>query len=190
MGVYEKDVGSRLRVFRKKNNLSLNDLARKTGIAASNLSSIELSKTSPTLTTLVRIAEAFDLRVGAFLDDVLYEKAYFCSHSGDTGRETISENAFFRRISPGIPQISMDARVLTVKTGASRISLNDEDTDRLLYCVEEKVRVSVDGETFDLEAGDSLYVLPGAAVTIRPHDGPDARLLVVESLSPHHGGGT
>ncbi len=179
-----------MRTFRKKNDLSLNDLARKTGIAASNLSSIELSKTSPTLTTLIRIAEAFNLRVGAFLDDVLYEKAYFCSHSGETGREAVSETSFFRRISPEVPQLSMAARVFTLKEGSSDISLNGKDTDRLLYCVEGKVRVSVDREIFDMEAGDSVYVLPGASVTVRSHEGPDARLLVVESLSQHYGAGT
>lgn len=190
MSHYEKEVGSRLRAFRKKNNLSLNDLARKTGIAASNLSSIELSKTSPTLTTLIRIAEAFNLRVGAFLDDVLYEKAYFCSHSGDTGREFISETAFFRRISPDVPQISMDARVLTVKTEPSDVPLSNQDADRLLYCIEGKLSISVDREIFDLEEGDSVYVLPGASVTVRPHEGLEARLLVVEGFSRHYEAGT
>ena len=190
MTVHEKDVGSRLRIFRKKNNFSLNDLARKTGIAASNLSSIELSKTSPTLSTLVKIAEAFDLRVGAFLDDVLYEKAHFFSRADDTSWEPIAENALSRRISPDVPQIFLDARILLVKHGSPKIPLDKNDADRLMYCVEEGVSITVDGDVFDLNTGDSVYVLAGAAVTVRSHEGPDARLLVVESLNRLYGAGT
>ncbi len=58
-----RGVGARIRLYRRKKNLSLTDLSRLTGIAASNLSSIELNKTSPTLNTLIKIADAFDMKV-------------------------------------------------------------------------------------------------------------------------------
>ncbi|MBM4328793.1 MAG: helix-turn-helix transcriptional regulator, partial [Deltaproteobacteria bacterium] len=68
-------VGPNIRELRKRKGLSLPKLAKLTGIAASNLSSLELNKSSPTLNTLVRIAAAFNMKLGAFLDEVVYEKA-------------------------------------------------------------------------------------------------------------------
>jgi transcriptional regulator with XRE-family HTH domain len=70
MSSSEIHVAEQIRAFRKKKKLSLTDLSKLTGIAASNLSSIELGKSSPTLNTLVKIASAFHLRAGLFLDEV------------------------------------------------------------------------------------------------------------------------
>lgn len=187
---YEKDVGAKLRAFRKKNNLSLNDLARKTGIAASNLSSIELGKTSPTLGTLIRIAEAFDLRVGAFLDDVLYEKAYLCSHSARGFQEETSSTARIRQISPDIPQVTMHAKVIDVKNPSHKISVNHEEADRFLYCLHGEVSVLVDEDVFEIEAGDSVYVLPVASVEVHARGQADAQVLVIAGINRFHSTGT
>ena len=53
------NLGANIRASRNKRKMSLTELSEKTGIAASNLSSIELGKSSPTLNTLVKIAAAF-----------------------------------------------------------------------------------------------------------------------------------
>lgn len=69
MAQLDWDVGSKIRIFRLRKKISLNELSRMTGIAVSNLSSMELGKSSPTLSTLVKIADAFEVRAGVFLDE-------------------------------------------------------------------------------------------------------------------------
>ena len=51
MDLSEVNIGAKIRWYRKRKNISLAQLSAVTGIAASNLSSIELNKTSPTLNT-------------------------------------------------------------------------------------------------------------------------------------------
>jgi transcriptional regulator with XRE-family HTH domain len=75
----EPNVGAKIRAFRKAKGLSLVELSKRTGIAPSNLSSIELNKSSPTLSTLLKIAHAFEMRLGEWLDEALYSKATLCS---------------------------------------------------------------------------------------------------------------
>ncbi len=74
MNQSEIDAGAKIRSYRKRKGLSLTRLSEITGIAASNLSSLELNKTSPTLQTLARIADAFDVKISEFLDEIFYRK--------------------------------------------------------------------------------------------------------------------
>lgn len=53
-----KRVGERLKALRSKQNLSVRDLAEKTGINISNISRIENGKISSTIDVLDRLAQA------------------------------------------------------------------------------------------------------------------------------------
>ena len=53
-----KRVGERLKTLRTKQNLSVRDLAEKTGINISNISRIENGKISPTIDVLDKLAKA------------------------------------------------------------------------------------------------------------------------------------
>jgi len=60
-------VGSRIRVIRMGCGLTLNELARLTGISAPALSSIETGKRDPRLTTLAKIASALRVSVAGLV---------------------------------------------------------------------------------------------------------------------------
>jgi HTH-type transcriptional regulator, competence development regulator len=63
------DVGHRIRETRVAQGLSLEQLARLTGISAPALSLIETGKRDPRLTTLKRIAVALRAPLAAFIAD-------------------------------------------------------------------------------------------------------------------------
>jgi transcriptional regulator with XRE-family HTH domain len=63
------DVGHRIRETRAEQGLSLEQLARLTGISAPALSLIETGKRDPRLTTLKRIAGALRVPLAAFVAD-------------------------------------------------------------------------------------------------------------------------
>lgn len=64
------DVGHRIREARATQGLSLEQLARLTGISAPALSLIETGKRDPRLTTLSRIADALRLPIGKLVTEV------------------------------------------------------------------------------------------------------------------------
>lgn len=54
-------IGQRLRKLRQENGLTLNTIARRSGISISTLSKIENDKVSPTFANLLKLADAFEL---------------------------------------------------------------------------------------------------------------------------------
>lgn len=65
----DKKVGERIRAFREKQNLSLADLAGRTGLDEAFLTAVEGKDLYPSLGPLLKIARALGVRLGTFLDD-------------------------------------------------------------------------------------------------------------------------
>jgi len=76
-------VGREIQRLRLLNNLTLDQLARKSGVSKSILSQIERDLSNPTLATIWRITKALE----SSLDDVFFSK------EGDTFFEKLSSNA-------------------------------------------------------------------------------------------------
>lgn len=64
-------VGTRLQALRKAQDLSLDDLSRRSGVSKSMLSEVERNRSNPTIAVLWRLASA----LGISLTDFLAEKA-------------------------------------------------------------------------------------------------------------------
>ncbi|MFT3691061.1 helix-turn-helix domain-containing protein [Paenirhodobacter sp.] len=77
------DLGPRLKAFRKGRHLTLQEVARLTGVSTSALSKIERNDLSPTLTTLQRIASGLQVELSALLGDDP-------GHAPATGRRSIA----------------------------------------------------------------------------------------------------
>ena len=60
-------IGARVKALRESADLSLRDLAARSGVSAPMLSQVERGETSPTLTVAARIAAGLDLRLSQLL---------------------------------------------------------------------------------------------------------------------------
>jgi transcriptional regulator with XRE-family HTH domain len=60
-------IGARVKALREASDLSLRDLAERSGVSAPMLSQVERGETSPTLTVAVRIAAGLELRLSQLL---------------------------------------------------------------------------------------------------------------------------
>src|SRR3954464_519974 len=60
-------IGPRVRALRVAMDLSLRDLAERSGVSAPMLSQVERGETSPTLAVAARIASGLDLRLSQLL---------------------------------------------------------------------------------------------------------------------------
>jgi transcriptional regulator with XRE-family HTH domain len=75
------DVGGRLRELRQDRGMSMRSLARASGLSTNALSMIERSRTSPSVSTLYKIAEALGVPITAFFrleppkQNVVFRKA-------------------------------------------------------------------------------------------------------------------
>jgi len=182
MTPHDLDVGARIRAFRKRNKLSLNELSKLTGIAASNLSSIELNKSSPTLATLLRIAEAFDMSVGALLDQVLPTAVSVCRNGEGRTMEISESGITVLDLTGNMYRAALGATLVRFDGVGAAFDLGANPADSFVYILEGGAAVYVDDERIDLTAGDSLYAASGTHVIAETRGHVAARLLVVRAI--------
>lgn len=165
MKIEDIDVGSRIRAQRKRRKLSLNQLASMTGIAASNLSSIELNKSSPTLGTLSKIATAFDMKISSFVDDIFYEKVAVCIPEPADMTGLRSENVTLYLLTGNLSINMMDATTLTFQVDS--VFDSHENSERFLYCVQGLLEALVGQESYEIKKNRGIYLMPEVEALIR-----------------------
>jgi len=173
------DVGRKIRAYRKRRGLSLNEVSRLTGIAASTLSAIELDKSSPTLATLMKISAIFGMKVGAFVDEALYTKAVFCRSGEGLPLEKRERGLTSCSLSHGLLLNRMQAAIMSLEPRTHEIALEGKEKDRFLYCLSGEIMARVDQTTYVLQEGDSLYVMAEAGIGLGPSQG--AVILMLKS---------
>ena len=66
---YSVDVGTRLRQLREERNMSMRSLATASSLSANALSMIERGKTSPSVSTLYKLADAMGVPITTFFGE-------------------------------------------------------------------------------------------------------------------------
>ena len=150
------DVGVRLRQLREQRGLSIRALARQSGLSANALSLIERGRSSPSVSTLYKVATAMDVPITTFfqtepeLHDVVYIRA------GERTRVP-----FTRGLVEGLGGEGFSGRVepfaLTLENGANSGPQPIVHTGHeFVLCLRGQLEYQVEDEIFLLEAGDTL----------------------------------
>lgn len=161
MDVYEQEaksinVGERLRELREERDLSIRALGRLSGLSANALSVIERGKSSPSVSTLYKVASALEIPVTAFFQDRTQEHEVVSTKSSQRNRipfhrglwEELGGDEFSGRVEPFM---------LTLEAGANsgRFPM-DHSGHEFVFCLRGELEYIVEGETYLLEAGDAL----------------------------------
>jgi transcriptional regulator with XRE-family HTH domain len=150
------NVGSELRALREEKGLSIRALARASGISANAISMIERGKTSPSVSTLYKMADALKIPITDFfqsapdLQNIVFRKAL--------GRTRVP---FQRGVWEGLGGEEFIGRVepfaLTLESGASSGPYPITHTGHeFVMCLRGQLEYQVEGEIYLLEPGDSL----------------------------------
>jgi transcriptional regulator with XRE-family HTH domain len=150
------NVGSRLAELRQERNLSVRALARASGLSANALSMIERSRTSPSVSTLYRLAEAMQVPVTAFFRiDASRQKIVFCKANERT------HVSFNRGLWEGLGGENFLGRVepfmLTLEAGGSSGPHSMlHSGHEFVLCLRGQLEYLVEGQRYLLQQGDSL----------------------------------
>lgn len=161
MNLFEKealsvDVASCLRELRKEREMSMRALAQRSGLSANALSMIERGKTSPSVSTLYKLADAMDVPVTAFFGPQMVRTRVVFLRA--TERTRVS---FQRGIWEGLGGEQFVGRVepfmLTLESGASSGDNSMVHTGHeFVFCLRGQLEYQVEKEIYNLEPGDSL----------------------------------
>ena len=160
-------IGPKLRELRVQRGMSLQQLAVQSDVSAAAIHKIERGGMVPTITTLLKIAAAFNRPVSYFVEEQLGENRpvahirrgdrnpIFTAHSGID----------LAGISGPYGRFFLAGAIATVQPGAnSGDKPMEHPGEELIYVLDGTFEVDVDGQHFALGEGDSLHFR-----TDRPH---------------------
>jgi transcriptional regulator with XRE-family HTH domain len=154
-------VGQRVKALREAMQLSLRDLAERSGVSAPMLSQVERGETSPTLSVAARIARGLDLTLSQLLR--LDEAAHVVIVTKDQRRQGPSKAKGHRyeMVTPPLPGQRVMLSVHTLDPGASTGGEGDspihEPGSRETLLVEKgSLDLMIDSERRTINEGDSV----------------------------------
>lgn len=168
------NVGLRLRQLRDARGASMRALAARSGLSANALSMIERGRTSPSVSTLYKLADALGVPVTEFFAPSAEKHSILLIKSDARTRvpfangvwEGLGGENFTGRVEPF---------VLTLETGASSGPHPIVHTGHeFVYCLRGQLEYLVEDTRYELAVGDSLLFAaqlhhrwrnPGATVT-------------------------
>ena len=150
------DVGQRLRVLREERGISMRALARRSGLSANALSMIERALTSPSVSTLNKLATALEVPITAFFRQEPVREQIVFRKAAERSRVP-----FLRGLLEGLGGESFVGRVeaflLTLESGGSSGPHGMLHTGHeLVFCLRGVIEYEVENQRYTLEPGDSL----------------------------------
>jgi transcriptional regulator with XRE-family HTH domain len=150
------DVAHRLRQLRESAQISMRELARRSGLSANALSMIERGRVSPSVSTLYKIAEALGVSITRFFGEEPARTDIVLIRAAERTRVP-----FVRGVWEGLggEKFSgpVEPFVLTLEAGASSGTSPMVHTGReFVFCLRGNLEYLVERQRLELAAGDSL----------------------------------
>ncbi|MEX2024556.1 MAG: XRE family transcriptional regulator [Thermoleophilaceae bacterium] len=181
---HSPEVGARIHALREGMDLSLRDLAERSGVSAQMLSQVERGETSPTLAVAARIAAGLELTLSQLLrlDEggaVSVVRAAERLRGGATAR-----GHRYEVLTPPLPGQRAEVSLHTLAPGAATGGRGDppmhEPGSRETAVVTEgAVTLVCDGGSHELHAGDAVTFDADLSHHFENHTGADARFYAV-----------
>jgi XRE family transcriptional regulator, regulator of sulfur utilization len=152
-------IGPRVRALREAMDLSLRDLAERSGVSAPMLSQVERGETSPTLQVAARIAAGLELRLSQLLR--LDEGGSVQLVRAGEGRTGGADGHRYEILSPPLPGLRTELSRHRLAPGAATGGRGDppmhEPGSRETAVIESgELELHVDGQRHRLAAGDCV----------------------------------
>jgi transcriptional regulator with XRE-family HTH domain len=183
------DVGVRLLHLRKERGLSLRALAKECGLSVNAINRIERGESSPTVSSLRRLAHALNVQVVEFFK-AQPEHSTILVREGARLR-TRGDGVIIESLGTGLHGQTMGPFIMTLMPGAS--SAEEPIThggEEFAFCLEGEVDFLVQGEWQRLAAGDSILFLASQEHLCRNSSQERARLVLVVQTSGEEVGST
>ena len=183
-----KIVGEKIKSLRETKEISIAELAERTGLAEEQINRIENNVDIPSLAPLIKIARALGVRLGTFLDDQ-DEMGAVVYHKDEETKETISfsNNAMDTRthmrylsLAKSKSDRHMEPFIVDIEaTNDTEYSLSSHQGEEFIYVMEGVVEVSHGKKIHVIKAGDSIYYDSIVPHHVHGHEGQAAKILAV-----------
>jgi transcriptional regulator with XRE-family HTH domain len=150
-------LGEKLKSIRTARALSLEDLAKKTNLTRSFLSQIEKNKTSPSISSLIRIAAALEVSMGDLFLEEKNRENYIIHENEREAYVVEKDKVRVELLAPRRKDIKFEPMLVHFGIGGKTGLIS---AGGVLFCLvlQGKVELTIGGEVHVLTKGDSIYL--------------------------------
>jgi len=174
-------LSKKIRAKRTEKNMSLKELAEKTGLTASFLSQVERGFAEPSITSLRQIAKALDVPIFYFLIDEQRPNPVVRKNERKILKLPKSHLSY-ELLSPDLNR-KMEIMIGRLDVGASSVDgFSTHPGEECIYVIQGSMKVVVGEEEYVLEEGDSIYYF--AEMPHRLENCGDVELVFLSAITP------
>ncbi|GHT37130.1 transcriptional regulator [Bacteroidia bacterium] len=184
-----KVIGSKIQSIREAKQLSLEDVATRSGLDVEQVKSIEADKVLPSLAPLIKIARVLGVRLGTFLDDQTELGPVICrkNESRNENGISFSNNAAVSHKHMEYYSLSQDKSGRHMEPFLIDIAhakdadfiLSTHEGEEFIFVLDGVVEINYGKASYLLEEGDSIYYDSIVAHHVHAYNGNPARILGV-----------
>jgi len=155
------NIGLNVRQARKKRNLTLDELARRTKLSKGLLSKIENFRTLPSLPALAAIARGLNITLDILLKGIEFKQERTFQVVKAAMRQKIRREKsrgfdYAALIARPLDNIGFESVVLTLEPGAKRKPVST-DGEEFIFMLKGEIVFEAGNETVPLSAGDAFF---------------------------------
>lgn len=183
-------VGARIKSLREAMDLSLRDLAERSGVSAPMLSQVERGDTSPTLAIAEKIAAGLELTLSQLLR--LDEDRHVVVVRANDRRTRRRRGHKVEELTPPLPGQRSDVSAHTLAPGATTGAPDDPPVHEpgsreTAVVVGGRVELFIDGQRHELGEGDSVTFDADLPHHFENNSSSEARLIAVVAAGLRRG---
>jgi transcriptional regulator with XRE-family HTH domain len=162
-----KIIGEKIKGLREMKNLSLEDVAERSGLSVLQITRIEGNEDFPSLAPLIKIARVLGVRLGTFLDDQQELGPVICRNKNITENEgirfsnnakTVHRNMSYFALSQDKSGRHMEPFLIDVQPAREAdFLLSTHEGEEFIFVMEGLIEINYGKEIYILKEGDSIY---------------------------------
>ena len=182
-------VGSKIKGIRESKNLSVEEIAERSGLSVDQINSIETDQNLPSLGPLIKIARALGVRLGTFMDDNDALGPIVCRAADREKDSSISfsndatdarKHMEYHPLAQQKAGRHMEPFVIDIHPEESpNFQLSAHEGEEFIYVMQGEVEIVYGKETYHLTEGDSIFYDSIVKHHVHGAPGKSAKILAV-----------
>lgn len=181
-------IGEKIKSLRTAKEISIEELAERSGLAVEQIRRIEENIDIPSLAPLIKIARTLGVRLGTFLDDQINETgAVICRHGEEDDTISFSNNAVdarqhlhYHSLSRSKTDRHMEPFVIDIDSNQDKeFQLSAHEGEEFIMVLKGTLEINYGKQTYLLKEGDTIYYDSIVPHHVHAFEGQAARILAV-----------
>ncbi|MBR4243003.1 MAG: helix-turn-helix transcriptional regulator [Bacteroidaceae bacterium] len=182
-------VGAKIRGFRESKNISVEEIAQRSGLSVEQINSIENDVNLPSLGPLIKIARALGVRLGTFMDDNDALGPVVCSAADREANTSISfsngatdarKHMEYHPLAQQKAGRHMEPFVIDINPEQNpEFQLSAHEGEEFIFVMSGEVEIIYGKDKYALHEGDSIFYDSIVKHHVHGAPGKSAKILAV-----------